>query len=65
MAKKELKRIDGNILTNCRACNYFRVLSEESKIYYCNEFNTPILDSSKFPEACQFESIFKTIRKVK
>ncbi len=62
MAKKELKRVEGNILTNCRACSYYQILSKESEIYYCREFNTPILNFKSFPKECQFESIFKINR---
>jgi hypothetical protein len=63
MAKKEFKRIQGEILTNCRLCPFCQTISKDSEIYYCSEFNFPIFDFSEFPKVCEFESIFKTMRK--
>jgi hypothetical protein len=64
MAKREFKMIDGQLLNSCKDCSYCKTISTNSKIYYCKEFKIPIFDFFAFPSICEFESIFKTIRKV-
>jgi hypothetical protein len=63
MAKKEFKIIEGDVLINCRKCRFCQTISKNSEVYYCKEFNFPIFDFSSFPKVCEFESIFKTMRK--
>lgn len=64
MPKKELKIIGSETISSCKSCTYCKTISATSKIYYCREFKNVIFDFFKFPEYCEFESIFKTIRKV-
>ena len=63
MAKKEFKIVDGQVLVNCRLCPFCQIISKQSKVYYCKEFNVPIFDFFSFPKVCEFKSVFKTMRK--
>ena len=63
MAKREFKMVEGKLIKDCSECFYCKEVSKDSKISYCREFRNVILDFFKFPEYCEFESIFKIIRK--